>query len=246
MPNGIMRKFLIVNLSNKEIQEEIPDEDIFKNFLGGLGTGVKYLFDNQEGKIDALGPDNILGFVTGLLNGTNFPFSGRYSVVGKSPLTGTWGDANSGGFFGTELKKAGFDAVFVKGISETPVYLWIKDGVAELRDAGHLWGKDTYETENILKKELEDKNVRVASIGQSGEKLSLISGICNDMGRIAARSGLGAVMGSKRLKAVAVRGTQKIQINNIEKLKELRKLALEPMKLKPKKITKIMMFLFNH
>ena len=245
MNYGYLGKYLIVNLTSKEIKEESPDQEIYKSYFGGIGTGVRYLYDNQPEKVDPLGPENILGFVPGLLNGTNFPFSGRYTIVGKSPLTGTWGDSNSGGYFGPELKNAGFDAVFIKGISDNPVYLWIKDGKVELRDANHLWGKDSYETEKNIKKELGDDRVRVASIGPSGEKLSLISGIANDMGRIAARSGLGAVMGSKKLKAVAVRGTGKIHIYDEEIFRELRKQAIEPMKLKPRKLTKIMMFLFK-
>jgi len=245
LANGYNNKYLIVNLSSGEIKEEVPKDEIYKNYFGGIGTGVHYLYNNMNSGVDPLGPDNILGFTTGLLNGTNIPFSARFTVVAKSPLTGTWGDANSGGYFGPELKKAGYDAIFIKGISNKPVFLWINDGVAELRDASHLWGKDAYETENIIKEKLNDKLIRVASIGPSGEKLSLISGIVNDMGRIAARSGLGAVMGSKKLKAVAVRGTNKIPIADPEKFKEVRKKMVEPMKLKPKLLTKIMMFLFQ-
>ena len=128
-------------------------------------------------------------------------------MVCKSPVTGGWNDANSGGFFGPELKKAGFDAVFVKGVAKSPVYIWINDGKVEIRDAGHLWGKDVVQTEEALKSELGEKKLRVAAIGQAGEKLSLISAIINDGHRAAGRGGCGAVMGSKKLKAVVVRGT---------------------------------------
>jgi len=245
MSFGYMGKILIVNLSNGEISEESPGEEIYEKYLGGLGLGIYYLYKHLKYGIDPLGPENILGFLPGLLNGTNVPFSGRYTVVAKSPLTNSWGDANSGGFFGTELKKSGYDAIFFKGKSEKPVYFWLNDGKYELRDASHLWGKDTYETEEILQKELEIKGIRVACIGQTGENLSLISGIFNDKGRAAARSGLGAVMGSKKLKAIAVKGSKKVEIFDPERFKKTRKILLEPMALKTSKFTKIMGALFK-
>lgn len=245
LSGGYLGKNLIVDLSVGEIKEERPEERFYSNFLGGIGTGVRYLYTHQKAGVDPLGPENIIGFVTGLFNGTIVPLSGRYTVVGKSPLTGTWGDANSGGFFGPELKKAGYDAVFVKGVSKKPVYLWIKNGQSEIRDASHLWGKDTNETEELIKKELGDEGIRTASIGPSGERLSLISCIVNDKGRAAARSGLGAVMGSKRLKVIAVRGTEKIPVANQEKVMELTKQILELIKTKPSRLTKLMMTLFQ-
>ncbi|MEE4352353.1 MAG: aldehyde ferredoxin oxidoreductase family protein [Desulfatiglans sp.] len=240
---GYHGKILIVDLSTGKIHVEHPPAAFYEDYLGGLGTGVKYLIDNMAPEVDPLGPDNILGFVPGILNGTNVPFGGRWTVVGKSPLTGTWGDANSGGFFGTELRKTGFDALFVKGISEEPVYLSINNDQVDIKPALDLWGMDTTEVEEKLEKDLGRTKVRVASIGPAGEKLSLISGIFNDKGRTAARSGLGAVMGSKRLKAVVVKGDQKIQIADPVGLKEFKKEALEPMKLRPSRLTKIMMAL---
>ena len=193
MIGGYMGKFLLVNLSNGEITEEEPDEKLFIDFIGGHGVGSRYLYSNQKGSVDPLGPENHFGVVTGALTGTPTPTGARYIAVGKSPLTGTWGDANSGGFFGPELKFAGYDAAFFTGISDKPVYLYINNGKAELRDASHLWGKSTYETEDMLHEEL-GKAVKVITIGPSGENLSLISCIITVKGAAAARSGLGAVM----------------------------------------------------
>ena len=222
MARGFMGKILWVNLSKKELKDETLDEKLGRQFLGGYGLGARIIFKHQKAGVDPLGPDNILGFVTGVLTGTPALVSSRYMVVGKSPLTGTWGDANSGGYFGPHLKFAGYDAVFFKGISSKPVYLFIDNGKAELKDAAHLWGKDSYETENILKSEL-GKDVEVACIGPSGEKLCLISAVMNNMGRAAARSGLGAVMGSKKLKAIAVRGNLKVPVANENEANALRK-----------------------
>jgi aldehyde:ferredoxin oxidoreductase len=157
------------------------------------------------------------------LTGTKTPTGGRYMAVCKSPLTGGWGDANSGGYFGSELKAAGWDAVFVTGIAPSPQYLMIFDDRIEIRDAGHLWGKDTVETETTIQADAGDKKIRIAVIGPASEKLALISGIINDRGRAAARSGVGAVMGSKKLKAVAVRGTGKAAVANQAALERLRK-----------------------
>ncbi len=224
-----MGKMLWVDLSKGELKDEALDEKLCREFIGGYGIGARLLYSRQKGGVDPLGPENTLGFTTGPITGTAVPFGSRYAVVTKSPLTGGWGDANSGGDFGAYLKFAGYDNVFFTGISEKPVYLFIKDGKAELRDATHLWGKTTAETEAMLETEL-GKGTRVASIGPAGEKLSLISGITNNKGRGAYRSGIGAVMGSKKLKAVAVIGTLKIPIADDEKLKSLRKEYVAKMK----------------
>jgi len=218
---GCMHKILFVNLSSGKIEEEKPDEKLYRDFLGGYGIGARILFSRQKPGVDPLGPDNTLGFVTGILTGTPALSASRYAVVGKSPLTGAWGDANSGGYFGPHLKFSGYDAVFFTGASERPVYLFIKDGKAELRNAGHLWGKDAYQTEDTLKKEL-GKDSMIACIGQAGEAMSLISCIMNERGRAAARSGLGAVMGSKKLKAIAVSGNMKVPLADENKIKQLR------------------------
>jgi len=218
---GYAGKIGFVNLSSGEIREQALDEKLARDFIGGHGLGARILFENQKGRVDALGPENVLGFVTGPLTGTPVPTGSRYMVVCKSPLTGGWGDANSGGFFGPELKFAGWDAIFVSGVASKPSYLMITNAGIEIKDAAHLWGKDAIETEEALVEEIGDPKVRVACIGPASEKLSLISGICNDKGRYAGRSGVGAVMGSKRLKAVAVRGKGRVAVANSESVKKL-------------------------
>ncbi|MDD4875538.1 MAG: aldehyde ferredoxin oxidoreductase family protein [Dehalococcoidales bacterium] len=229
MTGGYIGKTLFVDLSKGELKDEVLDEKINRDFIGGYGVGARILHDRQKAGVDPLGPENTLGFISGPLSGTPTPFGSRYGVViGKSPLTGGWGDANSGGDFGPHLKFAGYDGIFITGASEKPVYLFINDGKAELKDASHLWGKDTSDTEDMLKAEL-GKEVRVASIGPAGEKLSLISGIMNNKWRAAARSGVGAVMGSKKLKAVAVLGTSAVPIADTEKLRTLRREFLAKM-----------------
>lgn len=221
MAGGYAGKIGFVNLSSGEIREQELDEKLARDFIGGHGLGARILFENQKGRVDALGPENVLGFVTGPLTGTPVPTGSRYMVVCKSPLTGGWGDANSGGFFGPELKFAGWDAIFVSGIASKPSYLMITNAGIEVKDASHLWGKDAIETEEALVEEIGDPKVRVACIGPASEKLSLISGICNDKGRYAGRSGVGAVMGSKRLKAVVVRGKGRVAVANSESVKKL-------------------------
>jgi len=222
MANGYMGKFLWVDLAANTLKEEPLDEKLCRNYIGGYGIGAKILFDRQKAGVDPLGPDNILGFVTGPFTGTQALGGSRYAVVAKSPLTGTWGDANSGGSFGPGLKFAGFDAVFFTGIASKPVFLLIDNGKAELRDAAEVWGKDSYETEDYFKNKF-GKDVEVACIGPAGEKLSLISGVINNKGRAAARSGLGAVMGSKKIKAIVVKGNQQISVFDVAKTLELRK-----------------------
>lgn len=199
-------KVLFVNLTDGSIREEVPDEGIYRDFIGGNGLGIRFLYERMRARVDGLGPENILGFVVGGLTGTAAPGSGRHMVVTKSPLTGTWAESNSGGTFGPELKSAGFDAIFFHGISPKPVYLLMADGKAELRDASDIWGKDAYETQDLLLQSLGDPGIKIACIGPAGEAQSLLAGIVSERGRIAARNGVGAVMGSKRLKAVAVKG----------------------------------------
>ncbi len=221
MARGYMGKMLMVDLSRNELKDEALDEKLGRQFIGGYGLGARTLFSRQKAGIDPLGPDNIFGILTGPFTGTLALSGTRHTVVGKSPLTGGWGDANSGGYFGARLKFAGYDAVFFSGISEKPLYLFINNGQAELKDAAHLWGKDTCQTEDILKAKL-GKDVEVACIGPSGENLSLISAVIS-RGRTAARSGLGAVMGSKKIKAVAVKGNIKVPLADEEKVRKLRK-----------------------
>ncbi len=221
MAGGYTGKMLFVDLSAGSIEEKELAEDMARNFIGGYGIGARVLYDMMKPGIDPLGPDNVLGLVTGPLNGTGALFGGRYTVVCKSPVTGGWNDANSGGYFGPELKKAGFDAIFITGAADKPAYLWINDGVAEIRDAGALWGKDSTETLEALIKETGEKKLRAVVIGPAGEKCSLIAAVMNDGHRAAGRGGAGAVMGSKNLKAVAVRGTGTVPVADSERLKEI-------------------------
>ena len=205
-------KMLSVNLSTGEITPETFPDSFYRAYLGGYGAGARLLLDRVPAGADPLGPENMLGFFPGLLTGTPL-FGQRYQVVTKSPLTGGWGDANCGGNIGPYLKLAGWDGVMVFGQADSPVYILIEDEQAEVRDASDLWGLDTIETERRLI-ERYGKGASVACIGQAGEKLSLISGISNDHGRMAARSGVGAVMGSKRLKALVCVPSRQIMGQN--------------------------------
>ena len=230
MKGGYVGKLLFVDLTKGTFEEKTISEELARNFIGGYGIGARLLYDMMKPGVDPLGPDNILGFISGPLNGTGALYSGRYTVVCKSPVTGGWNDANSGGFFGPELKRAGFDGVFVSGASDKPVYLFIKDGKAEIRDARHLWGKDCTETEEALIQETGEKGLRVALIGPAGEKKSLMACVINDKHRAAGRGGCGAVMGSKKLKAIAVRGTGKVPVVYPGKVKEINAEILDAMK----------------
>jgi len=217
-----MGKILMVDLDKGKVRDETVPDAVYENYLSGLGLGAYIVNERVPAGTDPLGPGNMLGLVSGLLTGTGTLFTGRWMAVGKSPLTGGWGDANCGGNFSPAIKKCGYDGIFFTGISKKPVYLYVKGDIAELRDASHLWGKDAIEAEQLLLETTGDTRTRVACIGPAGENLSLISGICNDRGRIAARSGLGAVMGSKKLKAVVLTGTGKIYPNDREEIKKLR------------------------
>jgi aldehyde:ferredoxin oxidoreductase len=228
-----MGKILWADLSNGKLWDETIEDRVYRDFLCGYGLGAKVIYDRQPAGVDPLGADAVLGFTSGLLTGTGAPFSGRYMVVGKSPLTGTWGDANSGGHFSPMLKRTGYDAVFVRGISEKPVILVITEGRAELVDASFVWGKDCIETERLIREKLRNDKYEVACIGPAGEKLSLISCVITDGGRAAGRSGLGAVMGSKKLKAIAVLGSKKTELADADTFSKLRKDYLERFKKKP-------------
>ncbi|MFW9780193.1 MAG: aldehyde ferredoxin oxidoreductase family protein [Candidatus Heimdallarchaeota archaeon] len=213
---GYMGKILRVNLTSGTITEEFPDKQTLRNFLGGAGLATKYLYEEVPPNTDPLGPDNKLIFMTGPLTGTPSPSTGRFSVVTKSPLTGLWGQANSGGFWGRDLKRAGFDGIIFEGMSENPVMLVLDEGNAELRDASHLWGKITSETTKTIQEELGN-DFNVACIGPAGENLVKYAAIMNDVkdanwGRAAGRCGVGTVMGSKRVKAIACRGKIKINV----------------------------------
>lgn len=223
MGKGYAGKIMNVNLTTGTIEYETIPDDLYKQVLSGVGLAAKLLYDRIPADADPLGPDNILAFTSGMLTGSGAFFSGRWMVCGKSPLTGGWGDANCGGTLAPAIKRCGVDAIFFSGISKKPVYLKVVDGKAELVDAAPHWGLDAIEAEKSIAAEVGAPNVRVATIGPSGEKLSLISGVVNDGGRIAARSGLGAVMGSKRLKGIALADKKKIEIDDKNKIRDLNK-----------------------
>jgi len=212
MPYGYSGKWLFIDLASQQVEEKELDEQTCRLFIGGTGLGAKVLYDNIPQGADPLGPENMLGFVTGPLTATGVPGGGRFTVVTKSPVTGAWADSNSGGFWGPELKRCGFDALFFSNVSAESVYVSIIDNQVTIKSAAHLWGKNTNETSDLIQAELNEPQCRVACIGPAGESLSLMSGIVNEKGRIAARGGVGAVMGSKRLKAIAVRSNQKRNI----------------------------------
>jgi aldehyde:ferredoxin oxidoreductase len=226
MIGGYMGKLLFVDLSSGKTTEETPDESLYRDFIGGYGIAARTIYSRQKTGVDPLGPENTIGLVTGPLTGTPAVTGSRFVAVGKSPLTGGWGDANSGGEFGPSLKFAGFDGVFFTGIAEKPVYLLIDNGKAELRDAGHLWGKDTFRTDDMLQAE-HGTIAKVAAIGPAGEKGSLLSCIVSHRGAACGRSGLGAIMGSKKLKAVVAKGNMKVPIANLDAANSLRREQLE-------------------
>lgn len=225
---GYNGKILFVDLIKGETKSQELDESIYRQFIGCLGLGVPIIYKNTAPGVDPLGPDSMFGFSVGPMTGNGL-HGARFAVTGKSPMTGGWGDANCGGSFAVDLKNAGYDGVFFKGISPKPVYLFLKDGAVELRDASHLWGKDVYETEDSIKQELGDPRIKICSIGPAGERLAYSAAIMHDQSA-AARSGLAAVMGSKRLKAFVVRGTIKVPVADPEKLAQLRKTFLQGVK----------------
>ena len=201
-------KILRVNLTAGTVKSEPLNMQWARDYIGSRGLGTKYLVEEVDAKVDPLSADNKIIWATGPLTGTMASTGGRYTVITKGPLTGAIACSNSGGYWGAEFKMAGWDMVIFEGKSAKPVYLYVNDDTAELRDAAHLWGKSVWETEESLKKGLQDPLVRVSSIGKAGENQVLFAAVVNDLHRAAGRSGVGAVMGSKNLKAIAVRGTK--------------------------------------
>ena len=212
MPFAIAGKILQVDLSKRKIWTEAVPEEWIHKFVGSRGVNAKILWDSGGPGIDPLGPENTLIFGTGTLSGTFAPTSGRTTITCKSPTTHLYLKTNVGGHWGTELKYAGYDYLVVRGAAKTPVYLWIDDGKVEIRDARHLWGKDVRETTSLLHEELGDSSTQVAVIGQGGENLVYFAAIMVSVYNAAARGGAGAVMGSKKLKAVAVRGHGSVKV----------------------------------
>lgn len=223
---GYAGKVAFVDLTSGLVVRESLPEEVYRSLIGGAGLGAKVLYERMKAGVDPLGPENMLGFLSGLLVGTTTPMATKYTVVTKSPLTHTWGEANSGGLLSSELKAAGYDGIFFTGASAKPIYVFVHDHNIEIRDAAHLRGRSTGETVERLTHDIGDKRVRIACIGPSGENRSLLASIIADNGRVAARSGVGAVMGSKNLKAMVVRGTGATEVSDSGRLNQLRTDAL--------------------
>ena len=224
---GYRGKIIEVNLTEETIKVKKLDPSIVELYIGGRGFAIYYLIEHLKPKIDPLGEENILVISTGPLTGTLAPSSARYTIATKSPLTGVIGYANSGGHFAPELKYAGYDAIIIKGKAKSPKYLLIQDEKVSIEDASHLWGKDTWETDKILKSEYESSNLQILSIGQAGENKVLYAAIMNNLSRAAARTGVGAVMGSKNLKAIAVSGSGFVEVHSPEEFIEFTNKTLE-------------------
>jgi len=219
--NGYTGVILRVNLTTKEIVRDSLNMDLANKFVGGRGLNLKYLYDELKVGIDPLGPENKVIIGVGPSNGTLVPGSQKYTITSKSPLTGFIGDSSCGGDLGAELKYAGYDMVIIEGKSETPVYLWINDENVELRDAKHLWGKTTGETRRMIEAEVNTPYACITSIGPGGENLVKFANLISDIGRGSGRTGNGAVLGSKKLKAIAVRGTHGVKVADPEMLAEM-------------------------
>ncbi|MBI4332662.1 MAG: aldehyde ferredoxin oxidoreductase family protein [Chloroflexi bacterium] len=223
-------KILEVDLATKEIVRRRVDAQFAQQYIGGMGFSSRILFDEVGPEVDPLGPDNIVVFANGPLTGTHAPCSGRTEITTRSPLTGSIGTGNTGGIWGALLKHAGFDLIVVRRQAERPVYLWINDDVVEIRDASHLWGKDTWETSDMLRQELASSSksgVSVLAIGPAGENLVKYACPLNDYYHVASRSGSGAVMGAMKLKGIAVRGTGTVSIARPKEFQEAVKEARE-------------------
>ena len=222
-PVDLSGNLLRVDLAQETTRIERLPEELMKKYLGGRGLGAKILFEELKAGIDPLGRENKLIFAIGSITGAPFGGNSRFTVMAKSPLTGGWGESSGGGFFGAELRFAGFYVVVVENIADDPVYVWLKDDHAEIRKAKHLWGKDPIETIDTVKREVDEKSARVACIGLGGENLVKYACVIADVRYAAGRCGLGAVMGSKKLKALAVRGTKPVPLADEETFFDLKK-----------------------
>jgi aldehyde:ferredoxin oxidoreductase len=221
--SGFNNQILRVNLGNQKIQKEENDEVFYRKYFGGRGLISYFLLRELEPHIDPLSEKNKLIFACGPITGAPISGAGRHSVGSKSPLTGGYGEAEAGGYWGTELKKAGYDAIIIEGRSKKPVYLWINDDEVEIRNASSFWGKQILQTNQFIKNQTKSQLTKIASIGPGGEKLVRFASIIHDLRHVAGRGGMGAVMGSKNLKAVAVNGTGHTKVANPQKLKTLAK-----------------------
>jgi len=223
MANGYNGEILRVDLSRGTISVDKPTPEFYRQYMGGRALTSYYLLREVAAGTDALAPENKLIFAAGPVTGAPIGGSGRNSVGAKSPLTNGFGSSEVGGYWGAELKHAGYDAIIIEGKSESPVYLWIKDGEAEIRDAKHIWGKTTGECQKLIQEELGDEHIRVTQAGLAGENLVRYACVFNDLSHAAGRTGMGAVMGSKNLRAIAVRGHQKLQMADPETVSSLAK-----------------------
>lgn len=214
-------QYLVVDLSSNSYEVRELEECFYRMYMGGVAAALSFILNEMSAEVDPLGPDNMLVLSCGLLAGTGSPCTPRYVACAKSPLTGAIAKSESGGWWGPELKSAGFDGVVVKGKAEHPVYLWIKDGQVEIRDAGHLWGKVTGEVQLLIKEELAEPRARILQIGPAGENTVRYANICNELSHFNGRSGMGAVMGSKNLKAIAVKGSSRVEVSEREKVQEV-------------------------
>ncbi|MBE6463861.1 MAG: hypothetical protein E7003_00775 [Eggerthellaceae bacterium] len=220
---GYTGKLLFVDLSTNETKIREFDEQFARTWIGGYGFGARILYDEMPAHTDAYAPESVIGFVSGAVNGTTALMGGRYTVVCKSPVYDGWNDANSGGSFGPSMRSAGVDGIFVKGIAEKPVILFIKDGVCEIRDASHYWGKTVSECEALASEEIAEKRLGSCWIGPSGERKAYTASVMNDTHRAAGRGGVGGVMGSKKLKGIVVAGTFKLEKADPDVLRALNK-----------------------
>lgn len=220
MNYGYIGKILRVDLTKKKVDTETPRGDFYRKYMGGRALALYYLLRETDPEISSFDPLSPLIFTTSVLTGAPFPGNSRFTVAAKSPLTGSYGESEAGGFWGPELKSAGFDAIIIKGCSKNPVFLWIHDGEAKIEDGKDLWGKETGDTEKIIRQKYGDERIRVACIGKAGENLVRYASIHTDVKHVSGRTGMGAVMGYKKLKAIAVHGHAKIALYDPEIVKE--------------------------
>ena len=213
-------KILRIDLTNRKIENE-PTSSYVQQYIGGRGVNDRILYEEVSPEVTPLSPENVIAFGCGPLTGTLFPGSGRTQITSISPETGLLGNSNMGGYWAPELKYAGYDHLVIKGKAEKPVYIFIDNDQVEIRDASSLWGKDTYNAQEILRKELDDPEVQILCIGRAGERLINYASIQHFLGDAAGRNGMGAVMGSKNLKAVVVRGTRTLKIGKPEEFLEI-------------------------
>ena len=210
MAGGWQGKLLTIDLTSGDIGVVTPDPDLYRLYIGGVGLAARMLYDRIPPDANPLGPENVLGIFTGPMTGTRFPGCGRVATCALSPLTGGWGQSLMGGYLGVALKRAGWDGILLSGAAKTPIYLLVEDGGTQIVDASDLWGLDTYETEAVLRE--RHPRFEVASIGPAGENLCPMSGVAHRRGEFSGRCGMGAVLGSKKVKAVVVRGNSKVNV----------------------------------